>query len=41
MKKPDYSDLEAAESIGHIFGFVGPIIAVVVLVVIGLASLLG
>jgi tetrahydromethanopterin S-methyltransferase subunit F len=38
MKKIDYSDLDAAESIGHVFGFVAPVVLVVVLIVWAVSS---
>ena len=38
MKKIDYSDLDAAEGIGHVFGFLAPVLAVVFLVVWAVAS---
>lgn len=41
MEKPDYSDLDAAESIGHIFGFIAPVIAIVGLLIWAVIDLLG
>lgn len=38
MKKIDYSDLDAAEGIGHFFGFVAPVLAVAFLVVYAVMS---
>jgi hypothetical protein len=32
--KPDYSDLEEAESVGHVFGFLGPLLLIVVALVV-------
>ena len=38
MKKIDYTDLDAAESIGHVFGFIAPVLLVVILVVLAVKS---
>lgn len=39
MKKIDYSDLDAAEGVGHFFGFWAPVLAVAFLLVYALLSL--
>jgi hypothetical protein len=38
MKKIDYTDLDAAESISHIFGFFGPLLLVIFCVVVVIAA---
>ena len=38
MKQIDYTDLNAAESIGHVFGFIAPVLLVVILVVLAVKS---
>jgi len=37
--KPDYSDLDAAESVGHVFGFLGPLLLIVISVIVGIVAL--
>jgi hypothetical protein len=39
LVKPDYSDLEAAESVGHIFGFLGPLLLIAVALIVGVLAI--
>jgi hypothetical protein len=39
LVKPDYSDLEAAESVGHIFGFLGPLLLIAAALVVGVFAI--
>lgn len=38
MKKPDYSDLDAAEGLGNAFGFFAPLLAIIFLVAWAISS---